>query len=77
MCSIFCHSKDIQDAASLPMGATVSFRFEETRKGGNAKEVIIEGKAADEEEGPRETGTVKSWNAEKGFGFIGWSGEKE
>ena len=59
------------------VGSRVSFRYEETTKGGNAKEVRVEETAPAEEEGPRENGTVKSWNAEKGFGFIEWSGEKD
>ncbi len=77
MASIFCHSKEIQGVSSLTVGSRVSFRYEETSKGGSAKEVRVEETAAAEEEGPRETGIVKTWNAEKGFGFIGWSGEKE
>lgn len=75
--SVFCHSKDIQGASSLTVGSRVSYRYEESAKGGSAKEVLVEETAPAEEEGQRETGTVASWNTEKGFGFIKWSGEKE
>ena len=55
----------------------MSYRYEEGVKGGSAKEVRVEETAPAVEEGSRKTGTVKSWDAEKGFGFIGYGGEKE
>ena len=76
-CSVFCHSKDIQVVSTLTVGSRVSFRYEETAKGGGAKDVRVEEATPAAEESQREIGTVKSWNAEKGFGFIGWSGDKE
>ena len=63
--------------SSLVIGSRVSFRYEETPKGGGAKEVRVEETSSVMEESPRETGIVKSWNADKGFGFIGWSGDNE
>jgi len=55
----------------------VSYRYEQTAKGGSARDVRCEEAVTAVEVGPREFGTVKQWNAEKRFGFIGWSGEKE
>ena len=75
--SVFCHSKDIQEVSSLIIGSRVSYRYEESAKGGNAKEVRIEQTAPAAEKDLRETGTITSWNTEKGFGFIKWNGEKE
>lgn len=51
-------------------GSKVSFVYEYDEKGGKAKEVLIE-EAVIEDESAREMGTIKRWNAEKGFGFIG------
>ncbi len=59
------------------MGSRVSYRYEQTAKGGSARDVRCEEAVTAVEVGPREFGTVKQWNAEKRFGFIGWSGEKE
>ena len=68
--SIFCHSRETPDRAGLVPGSKVSFVYENDEKGGKAKEVLIE-EAAVEDESVREMGTIKRWNAEKGFGFIG------
>ena len=51
-------------------GSKVSFVYESDDKGGKAREVWIE-KAVVEDGSAREMGTVKRWNTEKGFGFIG------
>ena len=51
-------------------GSKVSFVYESDDKGGKAREVWIE-KAVVKDGSAREMGTVKRWNAEKGFGFIG------
>ena len=53
-------------------GFTVSFVYESDEKGGKAKEVMIEEAAVVDGGGlAREMGTIKRWNADKGFGFIG------
>ena len=75
--SVFCHSIDIHEVSSLAVGSRVSYRYEEAAKGGSAKEVRVDETAPAHEDALRETGTVTSWNSEKGFGFIKWSGEKE
>lgn len=57
----------------LTVGQAVSFVFEETLKGGNAKNVQEEEggePVIEEDEGERELGKVKSYNEEKGFAFI-------
>ena len=68
--SIFCHNRETPDRAALVPGSKVSFVYESDDKGGKAKEVLIE-EAVVEDDSPREMGTMKRWNAEKGFGFIG------
>ncbi|CAD6586950.1 MAG: hypothetical protein ASARMPRED_002886 [Alectoria sarmentosa] len=68
--SIFCHSRETPDRAGLVSGSKVSFVFESDEKGGKAKEVLIE-EAVLQDDSAREMGTIKRWNAEKGFGFIG------
>ncbi|KAK4694889.1 cold shock protein, partial [Lecanoromycetidae sp. Uapishka_2] len=63
-----CGGKD------LPVGQHVSFVFEEGPKGASAKSVKEEEgveTAAEEVEGERELGKVKTYNEEKGFAFIG------
>ena len=64
----FVHKKEC-GGKDLAEGQAVSFIFEEGPKGASAKNVREEegGIAMDE---ARETGTIKRWNAEKGFGFI-------
>lgn len=68
--SIFCHNRETPARAALVPGSRVSFVYESDEKGGKAKEVLIE-EAAVEDDSAREMGTIKKWNAEKGFGFIG------
>ena len=68
--SVFCHSRETPDRAGLTPGSKVSFIYENDEKGGKAKEVLIE-EAVIEDDSTRELGTIKRWNAEKGFGFIG------
>ncbi|CAF9919882.1 MAG: hypothetical protein ALECFALPRED_001331 [Alectoria fallacina] len=78
--SIFVHARDTADRQALIPGSKVSFVFEADEKSGKAKEVLFEEMAEKVvlDEGPRERGTVKRWNAEKGFGFIGrTSGEAD
>lgn len=67
--SIFCHSRETPDRAALVAGTKVSFLYEIDDKGGKARNVLIE-EAVVEDESAREMGTIKRWNAEKGFGFI-------
>ncbi|KAF6230560.1 hypothetical protein HO173_011097 [Letharia columbiana] len=71
--SIFVHARDTADRQALIPSSKVSFIYEADEKGGKAKEVSIEemAEAVVSDEGPRETGTIKRWNADKGFGFIG------
>ncbi|KAL6721650.1 hypothetical protein ACLMJK_000754 [Lecanora helva] len=72
--SVFCHASDCPGRLALAPGSKVSFVFETDAKGGKAKEVQIEEAAAEADfSGARETGTIKTWNAEKGFGFVGRS----
>ena len=68
--SIFCHNRETPNRAALVPGSKVSFVYESDEKGGKAKEVLIE-EAVVEDDSAREMGTIKRWNAEKGFGFIG------
>ena len=68
--SIFCHNRETPERTGLVQGTKVSFIYESDDKGGKAKAVLIE-EAAVEEYSARETGTIRRWNAEKGFGFIG------
>lgn len=67
--SIFCHNRETPNRAALVPGSKVSFVYESDEKGGKAKEVLIE-EAVVEDNSAREMGTIKRWNAEKGFGFI-------
>lgn len=67
--SIFCHNRETPNRAALVPGSKVSFVYESDEKGGKAKEVLIE-EAVIEDDSAREMGTIKRWNAEKGFGFI-------
>ena len=67
--SIYCHKRETPNRADLVPGSKVSFIYESDEKGGKAKEVLIE-EAVVEDDSARETGTIKRWNAEKGFGFI-------
>ena len=67
--SIFCHSRETPNRTALVPGSKVSFVYESDERGGKAKELLIE-EAAVEDDSAREMGTVKRWNAEKGFGFI-------
>ena len=67
--SIFCHNRETPNRAALVPGSKVSFVYESDEKGGKAKEVLIE-EAVIEDNSAREMGTIKRWNAEKGFGFI-------
>ena len=55
------------------MGDIVSYRFETGGKGASAKDAVVETAAevAEAVQHSRETGTVKGWRDEKGFGFIG------
>lgn len=71
--SIFVHARDTVNRQALIPGSKVSFFYEADEKGGKAKEVAVEemAEAVVLDEGPREMGTVKRWNADKGFGFIG------
>ena len=78
----FAHRKDCE-GKDLVKGQAVSFIFEEGPKGASAKNireeedgaVVIDGAkftfVEEEDEGEREVGKVKSYNAEKGFAFIG------
>ena len=71
----FVHRKEC-GGRDLVEGQAVSFILEEGLKGAAAKSVLeVEGgvgmEAADEDDWAREMGTVKRWNVEKGFGFIG------
>ncbi|KAF6231745.1 hypothetical protein HO173_010047 [Letharia columbiana] len=68
--SLFCHNSETPNRAALVPGSKVSFVYESDEKGGKAKQVLIE-EAVVENDSAREMGTVKRWNAEKGFGFIG------
>ena len=68
--SIYCHSRETPNRAPLVAGSKVSFIYESDEKGGKAKNVLIE-EAVVEDDSAREMGTIKRWNAEKGFGFIG------
>lgn len=68
--SIFCHNRETPDRAALVPGSKVSFVFEIDEKGGKARGVLIE-EAVVENDSAHEMGTIKKWNAEKGFGFIG------
>ena len=68
--SIFCHQRETPDRAGLIAGSKVSFIYESDEKGGKAREVLIE-EAVLGDDSVREMGTVKRWNADKGFGFIG------
>lgn len=65
----FVHKKEC-GGKDLVEGQAVSFLFEEGPKGASAKNVREEEGATAMDE-VRETGTIKRWNAEKGFGFIG------
>ncbi|KAL9133125.1 MAG: hypothetical protein Q9175_005696 [Cornicularia normoerica] len=67
--SIFCHNREIPDRTALIVGSKVSFIYKDDEKGGKAKEVLVE-EAAVVHDLAREMGTIKRWNAEKGFGFI-------
>lgn len=80
----FFHKKSFDGYNEPFFGQAVSFVFEEGPKGPAATKVkeeegsIAIGEAPFEDEREREMGTVKRWNAEKGFGFIGRvSGEKD
>ena len=78
----FVHKKEC-GGKDLAQGQNVSFVFEEGPKGAAAKNVreeeggavVIDGQTfvfvQEEDEGERELGKVKSYNAEKGFAFIG------
>lgn len=48
----------------------MSFVYENDEKGGKAKDVVIEEAVVEDDSAP-EMGTIKRWNAGKGFGFIG------
>ena len=66
-----CGGKDLAE------GQAVSFVFEDGPKGASAKNVreeeggLVMEETAEEDEGERELGKVKSYNEEKGFAFIG------
>ena len=72
----FVHKKDC-GGKDLVEGQAVSFIFEDGPKGASAKHVreedggLMMEETAQEEEGERELGKVKSYNEEKGFTFIG------
>ena len=68
----FVHRKEC-GGRDLIEGQGVSFVFEEGVKGGAARDVLEEEvmEGVIEDVSVREVGTVKRWNAEKGFGFIG------
>ena len=70
---MFVHKKDIGKAKALTPGDEVSYRFEIGSKGACAKDVVIEvaAEAMEPAEHSRETGIVKGWREEKGYGFIG------
>ncbi|KAL8788505.1 MAG: hypothetical protein Q9195_007282 [Heterodermia aff. obscurata] len=68
----FVHKRECA-GNDLTVGQAVSFVYEETEKGGNAKKVQEEEggePVIEEDEGERELGKVKSYNEEKGFAFI-------
>lgn len=70
--SIFVHASDTTDRQALVPGSKVSFTYEADEKGGKARGVAVEdmAEAVLFDEGPREMGTIKRWNADKGYGFI-------
>ena len=72
----FVHKKEC-GGKDLVEGQAVSFVFEDGPKGASAKKIreeegsAVDEVAAEEDEGERELGRVKSYNEEKGFAFIG------
>ena len=76
---MFVHIKSVIGGKALNVGDLVTYRFETGGKGASANGVVVESAAevADVTQKYRETGTVASWNSEKGFGFIAHGGEKE
>jgi len=83
---LFCHVRSLKDGIrTLTEGQTVEYTIHTTNKGEEARDVTIlneEGIEAHEEEeeqqqqqqtpstGQRQTGTVKRWMPEKGYGFL-------
>ena len=74
---VFVHYSEIAGRGyrSLDAGERVEFGVEEGRKGLQATNVVREQTVADCVVGAQgQTGTVKWFNADKGFGFIMWDG---
>jgi len=71
---LFCHVRSLKDGIqALEEGQTVEYRVQKTDKGDEARDVKIFNEEAQQQETPsneRQTGTVKRWLPEKGYGFL-------
>jgi len=70
---LFCHVRSLRNGLEeLEEGQQVQYRIQRTDKGEEARDVSIfdENVSSSVDSTERQTGTVKRWIAEKGYGFI-------